>query len=120
MTLPLPFPPFSLPLPRRRRETGSQDHVLGVSPAEVDATSTAWRANGIAIHALDVAAIGEVAAPSSRVARALHATADPARNAIESIGDRLIAMSEALKTFEATTTATDARAGAEFHALEER
>ncbi len=124
--MPFPFPiPSPVPLvpqwfPRSDRGNDSEKDVFGVSPDEIEAVVRSWRANGIAIHAIDTAPLGDARGSSSRVARALRDTAGPAGRAVESIGDRLIAMSEILATFEATTTSTDARAAATFEALRDR
>ncbi|MFT4396204.1 hypothetical protein ACLTEW_14850 [Gordonia lacunae] len=120
MTLPGPLSGFPPLTPGRRDQNDSESSLFGVDPAEIQEIARAWRASGIAIHAADVEAMGAVIGPSSRVVRALSATVRPARLAIDSIGERLTAMSGMLRTFDATTAATDARSGALFHALEDR
>ncbi|WP_461416592.1 hypothetical protein [Gordonia sp. GN26] len=91
-----------------------------MSPDEIEAVVRSWRGNGIAISAIGTAAIGEVQGSSSRVARALRDTAEPARRAVESIGDRLLTMGELLDTFVSTTVASDARVASKFDSLRTR
>lgn len=121
MTLPfpLPFPVLPVPLhfPGRVRGNHTDEPAFGTSPSEVEAIVTSWRANGIAVHAIDTASIGDAQGSSSRVARALRDSTGPARSAVGSIGDRLTTMSEILDLFSSTVAATDARAAAKFDSL---
>ncbi|MCK8614985.1 hypothetical protein [Gordonia sp. C13] len=122
----LPFPiPVPIPLvprwfPRPERRNDSDKGTFGVSPDEIEAVVRSWRGNGIAISAIDTAAIGEVQGSSSRIAHALRDTADPARRALESIGHRLLTMSELLDTSVTTTVASDARVASTFDLLRTR
>ncbi|WP_439032572.1 hypothetical protein [Gordonia terrae] len=120
MTLPGPLSGFPPLRSRTRPVNGSETDVFGVSPSEVEHTVRVWRAHGVAILACDVESIGAVTAPSSRVGTALREAAGSARAATVSIGNRLIAMSEALEGFEAATAVADARVGARIRELQER
>lgn len=124
MTLPFPIPFTTLPLPlgfpRRDRGNHSADDSFGVTSADVETIVTSWRATGIAVHTIDTAAIGDAQGSSSRVARALRDTAEPARRAVDSIGNRLTAMGEILDAFVSTTVAADTRAASKFDSLRNR
>lgn len=125
MTRPLPNPSLPLRFPWPDRGTRTEEDTFGVSSPEIEEIVTSWRANGIAIHAIDTGAlgvrtIGDAHGASSRVARALRDTADPARRAVESIGHRLTTMGELLDTFVSTTLATDSRSASKFDSLRER
>ncbi|GAC54074.1 hypothetical protein [Gordonia amicalis] len=120
MTLPFTIPTLPLRIPSPDRGNRTPDDTFGVSPAEIEGVVTSWRANGIAVHAIDTAAIGDARGSSSRVAHALRDTAEPARRAAESIGNRLIAMSEILDAFVSTTITTDTRAASKLDSLRNR
>ena len=120
MTLPRSlsgFPPLSS---GRRDQKGSEASLFGVDPTEVEGIARTWRAAAIAIHAADVEAVGAALGPSSRVVRALAATIGPARLAVDSIGERLMTMSQMLRAFDATTEDADARSGTRFRSLRNR
>lgn len=115
---PIPLVPRWFPRPERRSDSGKG--TFGVSPDEIEAVVRSWRGNGIAISAIDTAAIGEVQGSSSRIALALRDTAEPARRAVESIGHRLLTMSELLDTSVTSTVASDARVASTFNSLRTR
>lgn len=118
--IPSPFPLVPRWFPRPERRSDSDNGTFGVSLDEIEAVVRSWCGNGIAISAIDTAALGEIQGSSSRVARALRNTAEPARRAVGTIGHRLLTMSELLDTFVTTTVASDARVASKLDSLRTR
>ncbi|MEO9329045.1 hypothetical protein [Gordonia aurantiaca] len=91
-----------------------------IERTEIEATASAWQHSGGTVKGLDFSGMAAASGNASRAIDAAKEAAEPAKKATDSIGTRLMVLSDHLRQFTATTEDNDRAAARLFEQVKPR